>query len=239
MEIQDGFVVGVYSYCDRWCRTCALTSRCRLFADMAEMEASLDPGLKPVVEAPPLPQDQPEPPPRWMLEVIDDMNEAIRNPPTPEEMQLLDPPIAPEHLPLSKLAGSYGSKAMTWLERDATSFKDEPDDPRAVIAHYCLTIGAKVYRALKGLAAGWEHDGPGDHDGSAKVALIGLDHSLAAWAALQETGVVSATDAAELLGDLNAIRDGLERALPRARAFVRAGFDEPDALAKLASEQCD
>ena len=50
MEIQDGFIVDVYNYCDRWCEACPLTSRCRLFADVAEIEASLDPALKPVAD---------------------------------------------------------------------------------------------------------------------------------------------------------------------------------------------
>ena len=33
METQDGFIVGVYNYCDRWCERCPLTSRCRVFAE--------------------------------------------------------------------------------------------------------------------------------------------------------------------------------------------------------------
>lgn len=38
MEVQDGFIVGIFNYCDRWCERCALTGRCRLFADQAEIE---------------------------------------------------------------------------------------------------------------------------------------------------------------------------------------------------------
>jgi hypothetical protein len=53
MEIQDGFIVGIFNYCDGWCVACAFTSRCRLFADKVEMEARQDPGLKALVEAPP------------------------------------------------------------------------------------------------------------------------------------------------------------------------------------------
>jgi hypothetical protein len=58
MEVRDGFIVGVYNYCDRWCERCALTSHCRLFADGAEAEASLDPALQAVVDAPPPAEDQ-------------------------------------------------------------------------------------------------------------------------------------------------------------------------------------
>src|SRR5688572_15525227 len=38
MEVQDGFIVGIFNYCDRWCERCPLTNRCRLFADMAEID---------------------------------------------------------------------------------------------------------------------------------------------------------------------------------------------------------
>ena len=56
MEIRDGFIVGVYNYCDAWCDRCAFTSRCRLFADECEREATLDPNLEPVALAPCLPE---------------------------------------------------------------------------------------------------------------------------------------------------------------------------------------
>src|ERR1044072_83550 len=51
MEVRNGFIVGIFNYCDRWCDACAFTSRCRLFADGAEIKASLDPGLKALVRS--------------------------------------------------------------------------------------------------------------------------------------------------------------------------------------------
>ncbi len=39
MEVQDGFIVGIYNYCDSWCEPCQFTSRCRVFADGAKHEA--------------------------------------------------------------------------------------------------------------------------------------------------------------------------------------------------------
>ena len=38
MEIRDGFILGIFNYCDRWCQRCAFTNRCRVFADTAEIE---------------------------------------------------------------------------------------------------------------------------------------------------------------------------------------------------------
>jgi hypothetical protein len=65
MELLEGFIVGIFNFCDRWCETCALTSRCRLFADLARYEAVNDPAMKAVVDAPPLPEDVPPPAPKW------------------------------------------------------------------------------------------------------------------------------------------------------------------------------
>src|SRR5689334_464552 len=76
MEVHEGFIVGIFNYCDRWCEACAFTSRCRLFADVAEIEASLDPGLKPVVDAPVLPQEASPSMPPWIEEVIQEVNTA-------------------------------------------------------------------------------------------------------------------------------------------------------------------
>lgn len=32
MDVRDGFILGIYNYCDRWCESCAFTSRCGAFA---------------------------------------------------------------------------------------------------------------------------------------------------------------------------------------------------------------
>jgi hypothetical protein len=78
MEIRDGFIVGIFNYCDSWCAACAFTSRCRVFAAMAEDESAADPNLKAIAEAPLLPQDIPPPPPESMQELLQEMNRAAR-----------------------------------------------------------------------------------------------------------------------------------------------------------------
>ena len=89
MDVQDGFILGIYNYCDSWCETCAFTSRCRLFADRAELESRHDPVLKAVAEAPLLPQDLPPPPPPWMEELIDPMNKRAAEPISKEELNTI------------------------------------------------------------------------------------------------------------------------------------------------------
>jgi len=45
--------------------------------------------------------------------------------------------------------------------------------------------------------------------------------------------VASVSEIEPLITDLIWLSDELERVFPGARAFVRAGFDEPDEVAKL------
>jgi hypothetical protein len=44
MDVEGGFIPGVYNYCDRWCERCPFTGRCRVFADEAEHEFERDHG---------------------------------------------------------------------------------------------------------------------------------------------------------------------------------------------------
>jgi hypothetical protein len=232
MEVRDGFIVGIFNYCDRWCETCAFTSRCRLFADVAEIEAKLDPGLKEIADASPLRQDLPPPPAPWMQELIDEMNEAASNAAAVD----VPPPrrVPPEHLLIEARADDYFTRAHTWLRGQAGP-RTDPADPDAVIEWFHLQIVVKVHRAIRGLAevGPEEREWPADHDGSAKVALLGIDRSHAAWLGAVERGLVSESDAALFIADLVWLGEALERVFPRARAFVRPGLDEPEEVSTL------
>jgi len=239
MEIRDGFIVGIYNFCDRWCETCAFTSRCRLFADVAEIEAKCDPNLKDVVDAPPLPQDVPPPPPKWMQELIDEMNQAADDPAAAEayDRQRRKPP--PEHLLIEGRADDYFTRAHTWLRaRDSIAVND-PSDPCAVINWFHTQILVKIHRALYGLAEDdpRERDWPPDHDGSAKIALLGIDRSHAAWLTLVERRLATDADVAPFVADLVWLGDHLERVFPNARGFVRPGLDEPDEVSMLLAKE--
>src|SRR5678816_4802270 len=76
MEIRNGFIVGIYNYCDSWCDRCAFTSHCRVFADLRETEAMLDPNLAPVVSAPEHPADTQPPPPQWLQQLLQEINDS-------------------------------------------------------------------------------------------------------------------------------------------------------------------
>ena len=234
MDVQDGFILGIYNYCDRWCETCAFTSRCRVFADMAEEASAADANLEAVVNAPPLPQDVPPPAPRWLQECIDEMNETAREAATSDE--LLDlPELAPEHRVIEQRARDYSFSVAGWLQTIALPPERDHGDPRAIIWQFCAFIPPKVHRALTGLAEWQEDPGdwPPDHDGSAKVALLAIDRSRAAWIEIVDRGFARIEDVAPRVDELSRLAEDLERVFPKARAFVRPGFDEPEEVAKL------
>lgn len=65
-----------------------------------------------------------------------------------------------------------------------------------------------------------------DSDGSAKIALIAVDRSIAAWSGLREALGEDGDSILDLQAQLAAIRRETEKVFPKARAFVRPGFDD-------------
>jgi hypothetical protein len=235
MEIHEGFIVGIFNYCDRWCEACVFTSRCRLFADVAEIEASLDPGLKPVVDAPALPSESPPLPP-WMEKMIHEVNTATAPVVAVEDVRPR-PTSSAEHLTIGMRARRYCARVYPWLQsRSATK---GPDDPAAVIEWFHTMIPVKIQRAILGFAEDGpdERNWPPDYDGSAKVALIGIERSHAAWLDLVERGDLTQCEAEPFIADLVWLGDAVEQAFPRARAFVRPAFDEPEEVAQLLARE--
>ncbi|HXE52677.1 MAG TPA: hypothetical protein VN541_06655 [Tepidisphaeraceae bacterium] len=106
-------------------------------------------------------------------------------------------------------------------------------DAVEIIRWYQYQISVKLTRALQGLKdLGAEEDEDGrafqqhDAEGSAKVALIGIDRSLAAWARLREHFPGERDEILDTLVLLDRLRRDVETVLPNARKFKRPGFDE-------------
>ena len=234
MEVRNGFIVGIFNYCDRWCEACAFTSHCRVFADGAAHEASLDPNLVAVTQAPPLPQDVPPPPPKWLEELLEELNDTASRPLTAEEVEAAEPRLSPEHESINARAMAYCLAIHRWQRARGSAAHRRPDDPLAVIDWFASIIASKIYRALDGLA---DDDGdrefPPDHEGSAKVAIIGIERSHAAWRDLVSKGVVTDAQAQPFLTELAWLLRRLDEVFPLARSFVRPGFDEPEDVARL------
>jgi hypothetical protein len=226
MDVHDGFIIGIYNYCDRWCETCRFTSRCRVFADGAKHEAISSPELKALSETPKHASDL-RPPGKWLEELLSETN-------LEEPVELAEPPMPSNFLRVCELSSAYCDHAWAALESHEQIESQVKDDPVSVIMWFAPLIASKTRRALSGLN---EFDGcrdfPPDHEGSAKVALLGIDRSMLAWAAAREAGRVAADDAARFIGELHRLSIELEELVPQARGFIRPAFDEPEEVRKL------
>ncbi|OQY04830.1 MAG: hypothetical protein B6I20_02350 [Bacteroidetes bacterium 4572_117] len=104
-------------------------------------------------------------------------------------------------------------------------------DAIEVIHWYQYQIHVKIRRAVKGKVEELKEpevyeEFPSDADGSAKVALIGMDRSIAAWGELYQQFPEKEDSILDILVMLEKLRKRLEADLPDARAFIRPGFDE-------------
>lgn len=227
MEVQDGFIVGIYNYCDRWCECCRFTSRCRLFADIAKHEAMAAGDQNEVAKAGQHPSDY-RPPPRWLEEALKDFDES-KVPELP-----LPPPLPARHAEVVRRAKDYTSRSFRWTESVEMNDLNGPNDPPAIVNHFSGLIAAKTHRAMRGHH---EDDGdrefPPDFEGSAKVVVDGIERSISAWKDLACQGKASPAIAAAFISELQWILGEIDELIPKAREFVRAGFDEPDEVRKL------
>ena len=96
-----------------------------------------------------------------------------------------------------------------------------------VIRWYQRQIYIKLCRAATGMIRGDLEDNEydvQDANGSAKVALLGIERSIAAWATLRRR-FPDHEDAVLAFGTLRRLLRQVEAAFPDARAFRRPGFD--------------
>ena len=98
-----------------------------------------------------------------------------------------------------------------------------------VISWYRYQIFVKIKRAgeikSEDLISD-DSDFPNDSDGSAKVALIGVDRSILAWSALSSYFSDHKKEIINTIALLENLRKRIELKFPNARDFKRPGFDD-------------
>jgi hypothetical protein len=224
-------ISGIYNYCDRWCERCPLTSRCLVYATEQEDDDSPDSRdlrneefwrkLSAIF------QETREMIVDWArnagvnFDAFAEEDEARCK----RKRQLID------NHPLTKAGKKYANAASDWFrEFDQPIEINDVEDAREVIQWYQYQIAVKTMRALSGRKEELEEpemlDFPRDSDGSAKVALIGIDRSIAAWRMMQLSSPDRVESIVPLILQLERLRQRLERNFPQARDFVRPGFDE-------------
>ena len=237
-------IPGIYNYCDRWCERCPFTSRC-LNCELDESgnpeelditnEAFWRKFRESLETAFDLLKDMAE-------EMGLDLNEIE---PIEEED---DDGIV--HM-LSSLSRNYADMVSKWMKdhKDALlnkceeqeqipgprlvpskPIKEEPaslEDLLEIIRWYQHQIHVKLSGALdsKKDEEEEESDYPKDSDGSAKVALIGIDRSMGAWRMMADT-FPEEKELLKIHSLLTRLRLMTEKEFPDARSFKRPGFDD-------------
>ena len=251
------FISGVYNYCDRWCERCPLTSRCLTYA--MEQEDAGDPASRDITNR--AFWQRLEGILREAHEMLDEIlrERGIELPPEDAEAEqtlLQRRRDAHEH-PYAVAATEYAQGVTAWFETAAPRFQARGEalesqhrmglstvDPKAdaerlgdaveVIRWYQHQIAVKIMRAVgsraREVAIEDELD-QSDADGSIKVALLGMDRSMAAWTELLRQLPEEEDRILPLLVTLNRLSRDVEAAFPNARAFVRPGFDTGEAAA--------
>ncbi len=219
----NSFIDGIYNYCDRWCERCRFTARCRVFAMHSKHDAA---GMDPfesvtasLAEA------------RGTLQhAAVECGVDLGAPPAADDLarEEAQAALAAGH-PLTVAAREYMETARA---RVGTLALDGPAGPLEVIQWFHTMIFVKVHRAVSGrLHDEIDLEWPSDADGSAKVALMGIDESLVAWTDVSSALPGKLTAILPVIEHLDRLRRALEDAFPNARAFLRPGFDAPGAEA--------
>jgi hypothetical protein len=222
-------ISGVYNYCDRWCERCPLTSRCLVYAteqednDMFENHDLRNEEFWKKLGH--IFLDTREMIAEWAKNAGVDLSamNAEDDACNKRRRQLVD------NHPLTKAGKKYANAASDWFrEFDQTieiSSTQPLEEAREVIQWYQYQIAVKTIRALSGQKEELEADLPKDSDGSAKVALIGIDRSIAAWRMMQLALPEREESIVPLILQLECLRRRLENGFPEARNFIRPGFD--------------
>lgn len=235
MEVQDGFIVGIFNYCDRWCERCPLTGRCRVFAALAEMD--FEEGNGPLTEPRIIRERR-----RWeerMIEIhaeAEELGEGARPKPG-EGVGRLPPDLEASATP-DPVVVANGAALRKKMQRLKMSANPAVRLAIETISYFSLFVPMKMMRAFSQVAREGPGDRQSDANGSGKAALLGLERMERAWQTLIETHHYSAQEAAPFLAEIGRMQRNLHRALPNARSFVRPGFDEPDEVKMLEAAEC-
>lgn len=251
---NSGFIKGLYNYCDHWCERCPFTSRCRNFTlnnEHVNDQESRDMSNKAFWQrlAKNLHQTR---------EILydtakqDSFNLASIN----ANKIMTGKPVSDEFVRENiccRMAETYSEMVNVWFNltgdiSDQIKSKTEItpgiglpylqseksmslEDALQIIRWYQNQIYMKLMRAVRiGLeeAPKITDDFARDSDGNAKVALVAIDRSIAAWGEIRKHFPQNDDKIIEILLQIGKLARRIEAAFPDARAFIRPGFDKID-----------
>jgi glutaredoxin len=252
LAANPNLIPGIYNYCDRWCEHCAFTGQCLVYATI-EADASTEElsthDLQSALFWKRL-ADVFEETRAMIMEWADEQGVDLAEVQLDLSSEDRDQRLRDTNCDATVLAAKgyaldtfnfFGPAATPRMhEFEVETDADELDVGAAidVIKHYQFFIAAKVLRAL--LAVGVDFGNSAvpemfvsdefnfegcDADGSAKIALIAIDRSQAAWNVLRRHLPQDSHQIESFIVSLERVKNMVESAFPKARGFMRPGFD--------------
>ncbi len=252
--MQQKFIPGIYNYCDRWCERCTFTGHCRNYESTGKLSPEqLDINNKAFWETissyfQKTIEMLHEAAGKYGIDLVMNKEEEKAY----HEHQSFIDTSAKKHL-LSKLCKQYQKLILPFLKQNDSDLVDttraltqHPDpgiieeadlihtvagmsDCYEIIQWYVYFIDAKLQRALHGKSEGeeWEEENgyQKDSDGSARIALMAVEKSMAAWVRLYELLPASTDIILNALVLLQQLQQAVNIEFPKAMLFKRPGFD--------------
>lgn len=248
---NPNYIQGIYNYCDRWCKRCEFTSKCMHYA-LSEDHFS-DPDSKnftnkvfwqKITELF-----------KVTLEMLNDLieQEDIDMNSFDSKKALLELDKRKEEAKNSECsidANKYIDIVNKWFSESEELFTQNDDilnlntefeikkdfyvknvselkEHLETLQWYQYQIYIKINRAVEEKLTNPEeiNDYQSSFDGSAKVALLGIDQSLRSWEYLMYKFPEKEDEVLSILIYLSKLRKKIESEFPNARSFIRPGFD--------------
>lgn len=251
---QPELIAGIYNYCDSWCERCPLTARCRSF-QLQQQTTLANPAADPnaslvqqLTEALNMTRQYIETlqknTPLFQADTLSSADQL-----TLEETVLSRRHKTGEH-PAAALATAYLKQTGAWLSDEKILLKcagrqqlsevnlgirteDEAmvqlnalKDAYEQIRWYRTLIPVKTKAALRVIDEATDDEFILDYyNGKAKLVLVSIDRSLAAWQTVMAYYPEKIDDMLDLLSLLSQVNRHIEAIFPTARAFQRPGLD--------------
>ena len=217
-----GFIPGIYNYCDRWCEKCEQQLRCMSFVMGKKIEEKGGFNFER--------EGHREDESIWarLKEVFESTYEVLHE--LAEERGLdVEDIYASENIDREFWGEDYeGTPREQLYEIINDKEKNELlEEALEVVGWYPDLIQAKIRRALYGYHYHTANKSKTteDYNGSAKVALIGVERSIENWKIIQPLCPAYQKEISHLLVVLEQLRSDADEYFPKARTFVRPGFD--------------
>ncbi len=253
MTTNTDLIPGIYNHCDTWCERCLFTSRCHSFRIQVEtgLANPMNPGsdlVQQLTDALSLTK-------QYIKNLNRANASSPSTDPAESDLHLLEqnvvaPPVGAQHQPVTQLANDYLKQTGVWLrdeknmleqagrqqlyevnlglraEEDVMPMLHALKDAWEMIRWYRTLIPVKIQSALRALT-----DPTNDarlnayHLGKAKLVLVSIDQSLAAWQTMLRHYPDKVDNMLDMLSLLSRLRREVELLFPEARAFRRPGLD--------------